>query len=315
MHVQKYTKKGLGNLLAHYERKNNETRNYANESIDKTKTERNYNLAPEHEGKTDYQFTMSRCEEIGILKRDDVNYCADWCVTVPSEIKDDEEKCKAFFKASYDFLAQRYGEKNVVSSYVHHDETTPHMHFCFIPEYVYSKDEFDKESGILQTVKKTKVSAKMVLDKKELSSIHKEMQDFLDVELPFKANIITGVTNGDNHTIKELKEKDKLKEYNEQLRQAQKVMLQNVEKLKQYTESMEKKKDDIYKYVSNLYDSSVVPIDELQRKVENLDNRFYDIERTFKGFESVANNNKQITLTLDKNKSNQKDRDEELDFV
>ena len=49
------------------------------------------------------------------------------------EIYYTDEQIKQFFELSYKFLSERYGEKNVISAYVHKDETTPHMHFLFIP--------------------------------------------------------------------------------------------------------------------------------------------------------------------------------------
>ena len=49
------------------------------------------------------------------------------------EISYTDEQTKQFFELSYKFLSERYGEQNVISAYVHMDETTPHMHFLFIP--------------------------------------------------------------------------------------------------------------------------------------------------------------------------------------
>ena len=44
-----------------------------------------------------------------------------------------EERQREYFKISYDYLKDYFGEKNVVSAKVHLDETTPHMHFTAIP--------------------------------------------------------------------------------------------------------------------------------------------------------------------------------------
>lgn len=49
------------------------------------------------------------------------------------EVEYTEEQMKQFFALSYEFLSERYGKENVISVYVHLDETTPHMHFLFIP--------------------------------------------------------------------------------------------------------------------------------------------------------------------------------------
>jgi len=43
------------------------------------------------------------------------------------------DKQKQFFQDSYEYLKNRYGEDNVISATVHLDETTPHMHFNFVP--------------------------------------------------------------------------------------------------------------------------------------------------------------------------------------
>lgn len=44
-----------------------------------------------------------------------------------------ENEQKQFFQDSYEFLKERYGKENVISATVHLDETTPHMHFNFVP--------------------------------------------------------------------------------------------------------------------------------------------------------------------------------------
>lgn len=45
----------------------------------------------------------------------------------------DKEQQEQFFKDSYNFLSERYGRENVISATVHLDESTPHMHFNFVP--------------------------------------------------------------------------------------------------------------------------------------------------------------------------------------
>ena len=36
-------------------------------------------------------------------------------------------------KKQKEFLDKRYGKENVVCAVVHYDETTPHLHYAFIP--------------------------------------------------------------------------------------------------------------------------------------------------------------------------------------
>ncbi|RAC17531.1 plasmid recombination protein, partial [Burkholderia multivorans] len=38
-----------------------------------------------------------------------------------------------YFETAYEFLAERYGEKNLIYASVHLDEKTPHMHVGFVP--------------------------------------------------------------------------------------------------------------------------------------------------------------------------------------
>ena len=38
-----------------------------------------------------------------------------------------------FFKDSFEFIKETYGEKNIMSANVHYDEKTPHMHVNFVP--------------------------------------------------------------------------------------------------------------------------------------------------------------------------------------
>ncbi|HEY5589116.1 MAG TPA: MobV family relaxase [Candidatus Paceibacterota bacterium] len=40
---------------------------------------------------------------------------------------------KQFFKDSFEFMKETYGEKNIISANVHYDEKTPYMHINFVP--------------------------------------------------------------------------------------------------------------------------------------------------------------------------------------
>lgn len=64
-------------------------------------------------------------------------------MTAPQDL--DPERYDDFFCAAYDFLANRYGEENVVQAIVHDDEGgQPHLHFCFIPV----EEDLKHEQGI-----------------------------------------------------------------------------------------------------------------------------------------------------------------------
>lgn len=126
-HVMKHTKVAAGHMTHHYDRTAN---NISNDKIDPTRTELNYNLAPKREI-SQMDFINKRCSEVKCLNRKDINVMCSWTVTEPQRITKNERK--NFFEETYKFLSERYGEKNVISAYVHMDETTPHMHFSFVP--------------------------------------------------------------------------------------------------------------------------------------------------------------------------------------
>nr|WP_308623897.1 MobV family relaxase [uncultured Eisenbergiella sp.] len=238
MHVAKYhAGGGLGNLYAHYERENNEERNYSNQDIDKSRTEQNYNLAPVHEEGL-YEFTKNRVNELGVVRKTQV-WSADWVVTAPCEIKEDGTKCQEFFDKAYQFMETRYGAENTVSAYVHMDETTPHMHYCFVPVQKENVCSLDKATGTLNSETREKLCAKEVLNRRELRTIHKDIQAYMDRELDYKVSVTTGKTSlKGNVSLKELKEQKVIAEQNESLKTAQKALLRQYEMIKRSSKQL-----------------------------------------------------------------------------
>lgn len=188
---QKHTRSAIGHLSKHYERAKNEQNEYikfGNQEIDSERTPLNYNLGPDH---NQVEFIQQRCSEVQCLNRKDVNVMCSWVVTAPKGLDKSEEK--DFFKHTYDFLADRYGEKNVVSAYVHLDETTPHMHFAFVPVVI------DKNKGI------EKVSAKEKVTRVDLQSFHSDLEKHLEHRLGHEVGILNELTKEGNKSIEELK--------------------------------------------------------------------------------------------------------------
>lgn len=299
MHCAKYNQKGLGNLLSHYERKNNKFRKYSNESIDKEKTRLNYNLAPEHtEGL--YQFIKNKVIELNISKRKNAIWACDWCLTVPEDIKEDKDKCDRFFKASYEFLKDRYGEENVVSAFCHFDEATPHQHFCFIPVVSKQVCEFDMKTVSLQTKTVSKVCAKECINRVELQTIHSDLQRHLATELSFDAKVVNGATKGKNMSVKELKYKSELeKEIREKSEQLEKMkkditaistnFLNLTEKASKYNnilvEEEQHRNQEIKtssEHINNLLNSYEFTFDEIIRNLEYRNDKIYDIDTSYK---------------------------------
>lgn len=190
-HVQKYTKGHVQGLSIHWDRK---TKNHSNQDIDNERSHLNYDLC-EKEGDTLSRMNQ-RLSEVHALKRKDLKVCADWVVTLPENLKGISKKeQREFFEKTYEFLVNRYGgEKNVLSANVHMDETTPHMHFAFMPVVWDEKKQREK------------VSAKEVLTRKELKTFHQDLDTFLKQEIPhiYKEGILNDKTIGVD-TVKDLK--------------------------------------------------------------------------------------------------------------
>lgn len=196
MNCEKFTRNQSTNILVHCNR-SDPNRTYKNQKIDHSKTHLNYNLAPEHKDMTDYEYMKKRCEELKILKRKDVNWLVSWVITMPTDYTGSKA---LFFREAYNFMENKYGKDNVVSAYVHLDETSPHMHFCFVPVV------FDKKK------QEYKVNAKQCINKTELKQIHPQMQEYLENKLQTKVNILNGATAEGNKTVEQLKNEEKIKE-------------------------------------------------------------------------------------------------------
>ena len=212
-----------------------------NTDIDHTKTHLNYSLTPHHDNlshankedraamaaqeKAYYNQRLSECYH---LDRADIKTWAGCIVTAPKEIANDKDKQDQFFRAVADFLMDRYGEKNTISITVHYDEMRqkqiintdgeqiaeftlgePHLHFCWIPVVAIDHEALRQKKRPVKAMfdYAEKVSAKEFLTKKELQTLHPDLQRYLDEHLDFRCPVISGVTaaQGGNRTVKELK--------------------------------------------------------------------------------------------------------------
>ena len=118
------------------------------------------------------------------------------------EIFFDDEQTKEFFRLTYEFLKNRYGEENIISAYVHMDETTPHMHFLFMP-VVEDKNWNEKHPD--KTPRK-KVCAKKLMNKTEMKMFHRVFQEYLDEHSEKDLYpALNGTTIGGARTIAEMK--------------------------------------------------------------------------------------------------------------
>ena len=105
MNCEKFTRNQSGNILVHCNR-SDPNRTYKNQEIHHDRTHWNNNLAPKHEGMTDYEFMKSKWEEFKILKRSKVNWRVSWVITIPADYEGSQEM---FFKEAYNFMENKYG--------------------------------------------------------------------------------------------------------------------------------------------------------------------------------------------------------------
>lgn len=199
-HVAKYTAAAAGHLCNHYGRSDGDKVSRGNENIDPSRTHLNYNLAP-HRECSPIEYLHQRLSEVKVQKRADVNVLCDWVVTVPKDLPAAEHK--KFFEETYRFLSVRYGgQVNVVSAFVHMDETTPHLHFAFVP-VKYGFKESKKNPDI--STEYRKVSAKEVLTRHDLQTFHTDLQKHLEKALGHEVGILNEATKDGNKTVAELK--------------------------------------------------------------------------------------------------------------
>lgn len=201
----KYKQAAVAKMFRHYDRRTNEKDvSRSNESIDPTRTHLNYDI---HTGQTADQKReksdqlerlnkrLSEVKHRDFSKFDDNKFC-DWVVTLPDNV--DPSKSKEFFQHVYDFCSERYGKENVISAWVHLDETTPHMHFAFVPVV---KNDDGTES----------LCAKKVISRTELNRFHPALMKYMEDKMQQSVAILNGATAGGNLTIIELKIRDELK--------------------------------------------------------------------------------------------------------
>ena len=230
-HLEKFTLNSIKLVLAHNERTHSNN-TYKNKDIDCSKTSQNYAFT---EDKNAYERLLQRLSEVKVQDRADVKVCASWCVTAPRNIKSEKDERK-FFELVYKFMCEKYQAKNIISCVVHKDETSAHMHCCFIPVTANTKTyKSGKKAEFAE-----KVSAKEVLNKKHLETFHSELANYVNQHFDYELAVITNKTNI-NYSINELKQKtaEEQKQIQllnahtlDQLHEKQKVVLNIDNKLK-----------------------------------------------------------------------------------
>ena len=207
---EKFTDAAVVNELRHNNRLIN---NDKNPDIDSSRTHLNYSLTPyldipedeyyarrEEIRKIEYEHYKQRKSECYVYNRDDIKTLAGCIVTLPKEITDPTEQ-KEFFKTVTSFLSDRYGKENVVSATVHCDEGKtititdsngdvfqefhvgqPHLHLTWIPATEIDHDVLSAKPHHCTGMDsfQDKISANDVITKRDLQTLHPDMQKYLD---------------------------------------------------------------------------------------------------------------------------------------
>ena len=195
-HVAKYSRGSCRAILEHDTR--TAKHEYKNPDIDKSRTHLNWSLIVA-DGMTAEERLNKRLSEIKVQKRKDVNVLCSWVVTLPEDVKKEDER--KFFETVYSFLEQDVGgTKNVISADVHYDESRPHLHFTFVPVV---KNTRTYKNPTKQPKFAEKCCADELLTRAYLKTFHERLDNYLS-EREIKACIRTGKTTF-NRSIAELK--------------------------------------------------------------------------------------------------------------
>lgn len=148
--MEKYNR---GDIIG-IERENERDENYKsmrNPQIDKLRTHLNYHTLPYE--KKYLAFIDERIKELAPKRKikDDAVLITSFILGSDKEFFDgiSPEAQKRFFDDCTEFFAERYGKENVVSTVVHLDESTPHLHFNLMPVTggrLCAKELFDRSA-------------------------------------------------------------------------------------------------------------------------------------------------------------------------
>ena len=131
MRIEKRKLPSVGRINKHHERQKEEYK--SNPDIDRERTGMNYHIIQPPGPYRDA--VLARIEQAGARRRKDSVVLQDCFVGgTPDWLKaKSREEQREYFSHAYQFFEDNFGKENIISAVVHMDETTPHMHLCFVP--------------------------------------------------------------------------------------------------------------------------------------------------------------------------------------
>lgn len=138
---EKYKREDLKGIYRHNERRN---KNYSNKNINQELSYLNYSLKDcKHSYEKEFELIREKYNLKGQIKTVS-NIVCEYIITSDKEFFNSigEEETKRYFKTAYKFVCdyKNLGEQYILSTKVHMDEETPHMHLVFIP-VVHTQDK------------------------------------------------------------------------------------------------------------------------------------------------------------------------------
>lgn len=133
--MQKMKSHAIKGIQFHNQR---EKESETNPDINKADSHLNYDLI-NGQKQIDYTEKINQVIEDNVISgkkiRKDAVRLSEFLITSDKEFFEriSSKEQKRYFETAHEFLADRYGEKNLIYATVHHDEKTPHMHVGFVP--------------------------------------------------------------------------------------------------------------------------------------------------------------------------------------
>lgn len=252
MHTIKIKVNQLNGILNESNRKMYKKDTASHSLIDKNKSSQNYNMSMNDYKQTEVYNIISK-----ILKRKPRKdaVVGGTIITLP---KDYEGDTYDFFQVAYEGLKSIYKiqEDDVISSYVHLDETTPHMHFYFIP---HQRQE-EKES----------CSWDKTMPRSMYQKQHRKLEEYFR-QNGREAHLLNGKTLGINLqqlSADEKKEMLKLKAQYESLQAENARLKSDTERLKVLMNKLSPYREK-YAEISNM--NATEHIREIKKKINKAD--------------------------------------------
>lgn len=170
MHFEKYQGCAVSGVTKHNVRLW-EGRGFERENIDNSLIGSNYSVGPNRPDPVGFVNARIGSLDLKRAPRKDAIRMVEWVATLP----EGENNERGFFESLYRHMADEYGEENVIGAWVHKDEprARPHMHFDFVP-----------------VTKDGRLSAKEIMSRAHLKTIHKRMQDLVSKDLGHEVKLL-----------------------------------------------------------------------------------------------------------------------------